>query len=97
MTEFDAMVCSACGKEERASEGYPCPVCGNFLCLICQFRGVSRCNECEAKAQEEAKAEAAKETGKEADGPSDSSEDNGVSSPAASDANGSEADPHHEG
>ena len=51
MTEFDGMVCAACGQEERASEGYPCADCGTFLCIICQFRGVERCSDCEAKAQ----------------------------------------------
>ena len=24
------MVCRSCGNEERASEGYPCDVCGTF-------------------------------------------------------------------
>ena len=40
----------ACGREERASEGYPCVDCGTFLCLICTFRGVTRCSSCAAKA-----------------------------------------------
>ncbi len=48
--EVDAMVCRACGNEERASEGYPCDDCGTFICLICSMRGVVRCKECEAKA-----------------------------------------------
>ena len=26
--EHDAMICRACGNEERASEGYPCVKCG---------------------------------------------------------------------
>jgi hypothetical protein len=43
------MVCRACGNEERASEGYPCVDCGTFICLICSFRGVERCKECQAK------------------------------------------------
>ena len=45
----DSMTCRACGREERASEGYPCSNCGTFLCLICNFRGVTLCRECEAK------------------------------------------------
>jgi hypothetical protein len=48
--EKDAMRCRACGREERASEGYPCVDCGTFICLICTFRGVSRCEACAAKA-----------------------------------------------
>lgn len=48
--EKDAMRCRACGREERASEGYPCEDCGTFLCLICTFRGVTRCETCAAKA-----------------------------------------------
>ena len=47
--EHDGMVCRACGREERASEGYPCADCGTFLCLVCSFRGVVRCRACEAK------------------------------------------------
>ena len=35
--EHDAMDCRACGREERASEGYPCASCGTFICLICTF------------------------------------------------------------
>jgi hypothetical protein len=46
--EKDAMACRSCGKEERASEGYPCINCGTFLCLICSFRGVTLCKACEA-------------------------------------------------
>jgi len=46
----DAMVCRACGREERASEGYPCDGCGTFICLICTFRGVTLCAECQKKA-----------------------------------------------
>lgn len=45
----DAMICRACGNEERASEGYPCADCGTFLCLICTFRGVTFCTACSAK------------------------------------------------
>ena len=29
--EHDAMTCRACGREERASEGYPCSTCGTFM------------------------------------------------------------------
>jgi hypothetical protein len=47
----DAMACRACGREERASEGYPCASCGTFICLICMFRGVTLCQECERKAE----------------------------------------------
>jgi hypothetical protein len=47
--ERDAMVCRACGKEERASEGYPCADCGTFICVMCDLRGVIRCRDCEAK------------------------------------------------
>jgi hypothetical protein len=45
--ERDAMLCRRCGKEERASEGYPCRGCGTFLCLICTFRGHVYCLACE--------------------------------------------------
>jgi len=44
--ERDAMICRACGREERASEGYPCAECGTFICVICSFRGVTLCREC---------------------------------------------------
>jgi hypothetical protein len=50
--EQDRMTCRACGNEERASEGYPCADCGTFLCLICTFKGVTRCTACEAKHKE---------------------------------------------
>ena len=50
LQERDMMRCRACGREERASEGYPCSDCGTFICLICTFRGVTRCTACEAKA-----------------------------------------------
>ena len=46
--ERDAMICRSCGNEERASEGYPCPDCGTFICLMCVFKGVVRCEKCEA-------------------------------------------------
>jgi hypothetical protein len=48
-TERDAMICRACGREERASEGYPCESCGTFVCLVCTIRGVTRCRACAAK------------------------------------------------
>ncbi len=44
--ERDAMLCRACGREERASEGYPCESCGTFVCLVCTIRGVTHCREC---------------------------------------------------
>jgi hypothetical protein len=47
--EKDAMTCRACGREERASEGYPCQVCGTFICLMCTFKGVVRCRDCQEK------------------------------------------------
>jgi hypothetical protein len=46
----DAMICRACGREERASEGYPCATCGTFICLICSFRGVIECQSCATAA-----------------------------------------------
>ena len=48
LKEHDAMICRACGREERASEGYPCQGCGTFVCLVCTFRGVVRCRTCAA-------------------------------------------------
>lgn len=54
--EHDAMVCRACGQEERASEGYPCADCGTFICLICYFRGVERCSKCQAKVGDTSKS-----------------------------------------
>ena len=47
--EHDAMICRACGNEERASEGYPCRECGTFICVICDMRGVVRCRSCQSK------------------------------------------------
>jgi hypothetical protein len=44
----DTMTCRACGREERASEGYPCDGCGTFICIMCNFRGVTRCAKCAA-------------------------------------------------
>jgi hypothetical protein len=48
LRERDAMICRACGNEERASEGYPCVDCGTFICVMCNLRGVIRCRACEA-------------------------------------------------
>jgi hypothetical protein len=56
LKEHDGMVCRSCGNEERASEGYPCADCGTFICLICSFRGVTRCKACEEKAKTSQKA-----------------------------------------
>jgi len=49
--EKDAMICRACGREERASEGHPCDNCGTFICLICSFRGVVLCATCAPAAK----------------------------------------------
>lgn len=46
MGERDMMVCRSCGNEERASEGNPCEECGTFICLICDFRGITLCRAC---------------------------------------------------
>ena len=51
LQERDAMICRACGNEERASEGYPCVVCGTFICVMCNLRGVTRCRACQEKTQ----------------------------------------------
>ena len=48
LREHDAMVCRSCGQEERASEGYPCKDCGTFICIMCVFKGVVRCERCAA-------------------------------------------------
>ena len=50
LKERDAMVCRACGKEERASEGYPCARCGTFVCVVCNMRGVVECRGCAEKS-----------------------------------------------
>ena len=50
LRERDAMLCRSCGQEERASEGYPCKDCGTFICIMCVFKGVVRCEKCEANA-----------------------------------------------
>ena len=47
--EKDAMICRSCGNEERASEGYPCNECGIFICVMCNFKGVMKCRQCENK------------------------------------------------
>jgi hypothetical protein len=49
LRERDSMICRSCRNEERASEGYPCANCGTFLCIICTFRGVVYCRNCEAQ------------------------------------------------
>ena len=49
LLEHDAMICRACGNEERASEGYPCVKCGTFICQICNMRGVEKCRTCAKK------------------------------------------------
>ena len=46
----DQMTCRSCGRQERASEGYPCDSCGTFICVICNFRGITLCKDCQAKA-----------------------------------------------
>jgi hypothetical protein len=50
MTERDLMICRACGKGERASEGYPCDSCGTFVCQICVMRGITLCAKCQETA-----------------------------------------------
>ena len=55
MTEQDAMICRACGREERASEGYPCQDCGTFICVLCSLRGVVLCRACQEKRSAAAK------------------------------------------
>jgi hypothetical protein len=47
LRERDAMICRSCRNEERASEGYPCTNCGTFICIICTFRGVEFCRQCQ--------------------------------------------------
>ena len=54
LKERDMMVCRACGNEERASEGYPCVDWGTFICMICNFRGVSLCKVCQELRDEQA-------------------------------------------
>lgn len=50
LRERDAMICRSCGQEERASEGYPCKDCGTFICIMCVFKGVVRCERCNSVA-----------------------------------------------
>jgi hypothetical protein len=50
MPATDAMECRACGRQERASEGYPCARCETFICLICHVRGVTLCRQCAAES-----------------------------------------------
>jgi len=50
MAETDSMTCRACGREERASEGYPCQGCGTFICVLCNMKGIVLCNACQTKA-----------------------------------------------
>ncbi|MEP6508697.1 MAG: hypothetical protein ABJC63_10770 [Gemmatimonadales bacterium] len=52
LREKDAMLCRACGNEERASEGYPCTGCGTLIGVMCSFRGVVQCRTCAAAAKE---------------------------------------------
>lgn len=70
LKERDAMICRACGNEERASEGYPCVGCGTFLCVMCSFRGVVHCVTCaEVEAERIANSEPAAPEPKRADWP----------------------------
>ena len=48
------MVCRACGNEERASEGYPCLDCGTFICIMCNFKGITLCKVCKELRDEQA-------------------------------------------
>ena len=57
LQERDAMICRACGNEERASEGYPCSNCGTFICVICNLRGVILCKACTEKLAQKGTAE----------------------------------------
>lgn len=56
------MACRACGREERASEGYPCAQCGTFICLMCNFRGVTLCAKCAGEKSPPSGAGSAKST-----------------------------------
>ena len=56
LRERDAMACRACGREERASEGYPCAECGTFICLLCNMRGVTHCKTCQQKQKDASEA-----------------------------------------
>ena len=50
LRERDAMIRRECGKEGRASEGYPCVKCGTFVCVVCNMRGVVECRACADKS-----------------------------------------------
>jgi hypothetical protein len=50
LREREAMICRACGREERASEGYPCLECGTFICVMCSFKGIVMCRACVDKS-----------------------------------------------
>ena len=54
LKERDMMVCRACGNEERASEGYPCLDCGTFICIMCNFKGITLCKVCKELREEQA-------------------------------------------
>jgi len=54
LKERDMMICRACGNEERASEGYPCLDCGTFICIMCNFKGVTLCKVCKELREEQA-------------------------------------------
>jgi hypothetical protein len=56
MSTTDRMTCRACGKEERASEGYPCMRCGTFLCVMCNLKGIVLCAQCQAEPEPAAPA-----------------------------------------
>jgi len=50
LRERDAMICRACGKEERASERYPGVKYGTLVCVVCNMRGVVECRACAEKS-----------------------------------------------
>ena len=62
LRERDAMICRSCGQEERASEVYPCKDCGTFICIMCVFKGVVRCERCSAVAASASPAAASHST-----------------------------------
>ena len=68
LQERDAMICRACGNEERASEGYPCAGCGTFICVICNMKGIVRCRSCGEPAQVSAQVSAPLAPGPDAPG-----------------------------
>lgn len=87
MSEVDAMICRVCGKEERASEGYPCDNCGDFICLICSFEGITLCKACAESAPARAATKAERAA---ADGGSDGKSGDATS---AENDDGSAGDP----